>query len=236
MSQPPCLHPMHGVIRLGGCLCKIHNCLCADCAWCRSPRQGGLIFNNDYHFRVHSNLPLWPTHSINRTEASHPGLPGLPGGPASRSRGCNGDTCHPCPTPSPCCWSLPVPECHPVSRLLDLTFPAQLCPALPLPCPPCLPCSFWSFACLFALCWQLAVLRAWARGEGVTGVGLHNSTGMGAKVASSNHLAHRPPQPSLSCLSLTCVSVSHPIAVVRSFYSLACLVLQHTSHMVAARF
>lgn len=71
----PSLHAcMYAVIirrGLGGCRCKIHNYLCADCPWCRSPRQGVLIFNNDYHFRVHQISHCGPLIQINRTEASH---------------------------------------------------------------------------------------------------------------------------------------------------------------------
>lgn len=114
--------------------CVKFTIICAHSRWCRSPRQGVLVFNNDYHFRVHQISHCGPHHSINRTEASHQGCPG---GPASRSRGCNGDTCHPCPTPCPCSLGLPVPECPPVAT-------CGPCPALP--CPAIFPLSGASFA------------------------------------------------------------------------------------------
>lgn len=145
-------HRHDGELRVElGCCMQDTQLFCAQInRKCRSPRQGVLIFNNDYHFRVHQISHCGPAHSINRTEASHQVDP-RPGRevamvtraiPARRL-----------PLLLELCLfqnANPVATSGPDLPLLCSALPARL-PAVPL--------FLWSSclpACL-ALCWQLAV-------------------------------------------------------------------------------
>lgn len=164
--------------------------------------------------------------SFNRRHWGEP-----PGGPASRSRGRNGDTCHPCTTPSPCCSSLPGSRMPPVATSgPDLPLP---CSALPGPVlrvsSPSLRLSAGALCpalLCFALRWQLAVCRQGEELEGqeTARVGLHNSTGMGleTRIADGDESSCTSPTSALSLSAvslLTCLSPTRPVAVVARFSS-----------------